>query len=375
MPPTKKRPHPAADETCAICRRNGVSISFDLLHCCESCQDKVVEAEDSGGIWRTSYLVAPARLVQCEGVALQKLCGHLMPQPCPGLVLDGNCNHDPLDAVMLLRRAPKTLILLGAGASAGYNIPINLASSTETNPLVRYGPVRQAVLRLQHAGAEHGLYDHLLALLSALDISAGAHDIASAQESTADCAVVSTNIDDLAKRSGMKELQLHGSTGRLQCAPCGQTWPTDELWPPADCPRCGRRPICNLPTNTLDEEDVVWDTILEDREVAIAFLEGCERPAPSSPTALTVLAIGIATHVHSLSPELRLIIERRARKGLETNVIWVNKEAPGEPFVRGAARGPLELLGDATKTVSAMLDAAVAAGKGFREGHGEGDRP
>lgn len=266
---------------------------------------------------------------------MQSLCGHLMPQPCPGAILDGGLDATVDNALALMREA-RILLLIGSGASAGYGIPIKLASSTETDPLVRYYPVRRAVLALGED--ETGLYDDLRDLFALTQVR------------DEDLTVVSTNIDDLAKRAGLDELQLHGTTGRLQCARCDITWLSGADWPPCGCPTCGDAPIFNVPTNTLAEEDVVWRWMHADRKAATEFLD-----APSG-TPLTVLAIGIATHVHTLTPELQLLVER----GLVTNVIWVNQEpaSHGGKLVQGAARGPLEMLGDAGDTVKAMLHAA-----------------
>ena len=263
------------------------------------------------------------------------LLGHLLPQPpTPAPVLDGGLAASVPNALGLLRAAPRALVLLGSGASAGYGVPINLASSTETQPLARYGPVRRAAV----AAPEHGLYTDLKAVLGCLGHPA---------------AVVSTNIDGLGCRAGLAELQLHGTTARLQCAPCGRIWPTPAEWPPADCDRCGGRPLYNLPTNTLNEEDVVWDLIEEDRGRATDFLAG----AAGAP--LCVLAIGIATHLHSLTPELRLIIEARASRGDSTSVVWLNMAPAGE---LGAGSGAMEVLGDAAETVRRLRLRAEAAG-------------
>ena len=83
--------------------------------------------------------------------------------------------------------------------------------------------LRRAVLALGEAEMD-GLYESLVTLLRVLKggnnpfLGGGCADLSSSLgDSTA---IVSTNIDDLAKRTGLDELQLHGSTGRLQCAPC-----------------------------------------------------------------------------------------------------------------------------------------------------------
>jgi len=321
------KPAKRARRPCAVCGR-ARPISFDLLRCCEECQDAVVEAEDAGGHWRTAYL-CEGRLVECEGAAMRKLCGHLLPRP-PGALLDGG-DATAANAVALLRAAPKVLVLLGSGASANYGIPINLASSAETDPLARYSPVRRAVLALG-AGAVGGLYRDLRALLESLDADAG---------------VVSTNIDDLATRAGLDELQMHGSTGRLQCAPCGLTWAAGAALPPRDCAGCGRRPLFNLPTNTLDEDDVVWTEIRRAHASANAFLDS----AAGAP--LAVLAIGVATHVHTLTPELQLVLEARAAP---TSVVWCNIRGHD-----GALPGAMELLGDAAETVAELRRLAEAS--------------
>lgn len=336
--PNKRAKHAAGNARCSICGRTA-PISFDLLHCCERCQDAVVEAEDAGGHWRTAYL-CNGRLIECEGEQMRTLCAHLLPQPCYGGILDGGLEATVESAVSLLRSAPRVVVLLGSGASAGYGIPINLASSSETDPLKRYGPVRQAVLSL---GEDElgGLYDQLRQLLLAIRPRAHMEDGRLIDASTA---VISTNIDDLATRAGLTELQLHGSTGRLQCAPCGLTWLAGREWPPANCPACGQRPICNLPTNTLDEEDVVWRWIHEAHREAREFLDG----AAGAP--LAVLALGVATHVHTLTPELQLVIEARTACGDATSVVWANLHGHG-----GALPGAMELTGDAVETVAQML--------------------
>lgn len=268
---------------------------------------------------------------------MRALLGHLISRPLPSAQLDGGLAPSPANAVQLLRAAPKLLVLLGSGASAGYGIPINLASSSETNPLRRYGPVREAVLALGEAEIG-GLYDNLHRLLRAIGPEACGVDGGPSS------AIVSTNIDDLATRAGLEELQLHGSTGRLQCAPCDSTWLAGRTWPPADCPTCGRRPLCNVPTNTLNEEDVVWRWIHEDHRKAREFL------ARAAGAPLAVLAIGVATHVHTLTPELQLIVEERAARGDTTRVVWANLHGHG-----GALPGAMELTGDAAETVAAML--------------------
>jgi len=339
MPPRKRAKR--VYTICSICGQSR-QISFDLLHCCERCQDKVVEAEDDGGHWRTAYLIS-ARLVECEGALMRAACAHLLPQlPRDGVVLDGGLQATVENAVVLLQSAPRVVILLGSGASAGYDIPINLASSSEKDPLRRYGPVRQAVLAL---GEDEigGLYDNLRQLRIAIRKDAHARD---GQLLCTSTAVISTNIDDLATRAGLPELQLHGTTARLQCAPCDMTW-VDRDWPPNNCPQCGRRPLFNVPTNTLDEEDVVWRWIRQDRNAARKFLDD----AAGAP--LTVLALGIATHVHTLTPELQLVVEARAARGDETSVVWANQRSNSD-----ALPGAMELIGDATETVARMLQCA-----------------
>ena len=228
-------------------------------------------------------------------------------------------------------------------------------------------------------------YRDLRALLDALAAEAG---------------VVSTNIDDLATRAGLDELQLHGSTGSLQCDACGVTWAADADWPPADCATCGKRPRFNLPTNTLCEEEVVWTEInkahrasraaapspeearrgdaaaptlnysMETRRRRGADPELFHRDASRRPTVdseetgrrrrreflaaaagapLAVLAVGVATHVHSLTPELQLVLEARAGSGDRTDVAWINLRSHD-----GAVPGALELLGDAGATVAEL---------------------
>jgi len=316
---TRKRARQEA--RCAICGR-ATRISFDLLRCCETCQDAVVAAEDAGGHWRAAYLTN-GRLVECEGAAMRRLCGHLLPRP-PALPSGAGT---PENVLAKLRTVPRVLVLLGSGASANYGIPINLASSDEADPLTRYAPVRQAVLELGD-GEIGGLYRDLRALLDALAAEAG---------------VVSTNIDDLATRAGLDELQLHGSTGSLQCDACGVTWAADADWPPADCATCGKRPRFNLPTNTLCEEEVVWTEINKAHRASREFL------AAAAGAPLAVLAVGVATHVHSLTPELQLVLEARAGSGDRTDVAWINLRSHD-----GAVPGALELLGDAGATVAEL---------------------
>ena len=283
------------------------------------------------------------KLVECTGASMTKLLGHMLARPPADMQLDGGLAASPENAVKLIRDAPRLLVLLGSGASAGYGVPINLATSSEADPLVRYGPVRQAVLALGEEDID-GLYHHLASLLLAVRPGAFVRDGQLLGTSTA---VVSTNIDDLATRAGLPELQLHGTTGRLQCAPCDLTWGAGREWPPDNCPMCGRRPLCNVPTDTLNEDDVVWRWIHQDQREARRLLD----EAAGAP--LTVVAIGMAMHVHTLTPELQLLVQGRALRADRTSVVWINLTGHG-----GALPGAMELRGDAAETVTRMLRAA-----------------
>lgn len=338
----RKRARSAHTPPCAVCGRRR-KISFDLVQCCEACHNALVDAEDAGGQWRAAYLTA-GRLVECEGQAMVELMGHMLARPPPSgpQQLDGGLAASPANALRLLRAASRTLVLLGSGASAGYGVP-TIDQLPRADPLTRYGVVRQAVLKI---GEEEvgGLYRNLRRLL--LEIDAQRSGGPSPDKLTA---VVSTNIDDLAKRAGLDELQLHGSTGRLQCARCDQTWPSGQDWPPAGCPSCGQPPVFNVPTDTLKEEDVVWRWIRQDHQAALRFLE----QAADAP--LAVLAIGVATHVHTLTPELQLILEARAARGAASSVVWINQQGQG-----GALPGAMELIGDAAATVEGMVQSSRA---------------
>ena len=322
---------------CAVCGRQR-KITFDLLQCCEPCQDLAVDAEDAGGHWRAAYLTA-GRLVECKGEAMVKLMGQMLARPPPSGVqqLDGGLAASPANALRLLRAAPRTLVLLGSGASAGYGIP-TIDQLPRADPLTRYGVVRQAVLKIseQEIG---GLYGNLGRLLLGIDAQRSGGP--APDETTA---IISTNVDHLAKRAGLNELQLHGTTGRLQCARCDQTWPSGQDWPPAGCPSCNSAPLFNVPTDTLEEEDVVWRLIRQDHQSALRYL----KQAANAP--LAVLAIGVATHVHTLTPELQLILEARAARGVASSVVWINQQGQG-----GELPGAMELIGDAAATVEAML--------------------
>lgn len=293
-----------------------------------------MDAEDAGGAWRTAYLT-PGRLVEATGAAMLELLGALLPHSSAAIELDGGRSATVAAAASLLRAAPCIVVLLGSGASASYGVPTKLAASTENVPLKRYGPVRETAMR----APTHGLYGDLKRLLAALD---------------AESCIVSTNIDGLATREGLKELQLHGTTARMQCAACQTVWPTPAGWslrePPTTCSGCGRLALFNLPTNVLDEDDIVWRDIERDRDEARAFLDA----AAGAPLAF--LAIGTATHVHSLTPELRLVVEARAARGDATQVVWVNRDASGLDRA-GYGRGPLELLGDAAEVVGELAGA------------------
>lgn len=344
----RKRARTALAPPCAVCGRRR-KIDFEPLRCCEPCQDEAVDAEDAGGHWRGAYLTA-GRLVECEGDAMTRLLGHMLARPPPpsgAPPLDGGLAAGAANAIRLLRAAPRTLVLLGSGASAGYGLP-TIDQLPRADPLTRYGVVRQAALKIGEQEIVGGLYGDLRRLLQRVDATrCGATRGAGADRSTA---VVSTNIDDLAKRAGLDELQLHGTTGRLQCARCDQTWPSGDEWPPASCPSCGRPPLCNVPTDTLEEDDVVWRWIRRDHQAALRIVE----EAADGP--LAVLAIGVATHVHTLTPELQLILEARAARGVPSSVVWVNQRGHG-----GALPGAMELLGDAAATIKDMLHSAQHA--------------
>lgn len=102
-------------------------------------------------------------------------------------------------------------------------------------------------------------------------------------------------------------------------------------------------------------DDVVWDIIEKDRAEAVNFhKEACATP-------LTVLTIGTNTHVHSLTPELRLIIESRAAHNSTTHVIWVNLSSSGLDDTLGyGSKQLLELLGDSKGTLEQSASAAAA---------------
>jgi len=324
---------------CAVCGNKVSSIAFEPLKCCQRCQILVIEAEDDGGAWRSAYLSPAPRLVEASGQKMSALLGSLLPQSNPTVQLNGGLGSNDKyknmkDALTLLSNAPRTLVLLGSGASASYNVPINLSVSDETIPLVRYAPVRHAALRAPSVG----LYTDLKKLLDTLK---------------SEICVVSTNIDGLAQREGLRELQLHGTTARLMCTPCQYIWDTPTSWPPGTCPKCDGPPLFNLPTDLLHHDDVVWYDIEKDRAEAIDFL----KRAVGEP--LGVLAIGTATHVHSLTPELRLIIETRAKYNDITNVVWVNLNTSHLDSL-GYASGPLELLGDSKIIIEELTRIALS---------------
>ena len=127
-----------------------------------------------------------------------------------------------------------------------------------------------------------------------------------------------------------------------------------------------------MPTASLEEEEVVWTHIHGDVAAARRFV------ADAAGGSLAVLAVGVApTHVHSLAPELRLLLEARAACGDATRVVWVNREPAGAlqprpvpgPVTRDMPRSeprsaemaevpPLELLGDAAEVVGKLVAAA-----------------
>ena len=241
--PRPKRPKQAHD-VCQLCR-SAVEPTATLL-CCDACLDRIVEAEDAGGSWRSSYLF-PHRLVDAEGEQMLRLVSSLLPQGHalavePGLRRDGTGTHatepppEPppsgvAAAAAALRGAERLLLLLGSGASASYGVPVNLTVSEHAGQLARYGPVRRAAL----AAPVGGTYAVLRRLLVALghgpqpptDGSSAASRSGPGSGSGSGsgtgtgrgngcgtACVVSTNIDGLALREGLPELQLHGT------APC-----------------------------------------------------------------------------------------------------------------------------------------------------------
>ena len=68
----------ARERACQLCRSNAVEPTATLL-CCDACLDRIVEAEDAGGSWRSSYLF-PHRLVDAEGDQMLRFVSTLLPR-------------------------------------------------------------------------------------------------------------------------------------------------------------------------------------------------------------------------------------------------------------------------------------------------------
>ena len=59
-------------------QRSRANRQFELLYC-DACLDRIVEAEDAGGSWRSSYLF-PHRLVDAEGDQMLRFVSTLLPR-------------------------------------------------------------------------------------------------------------------------------------------------------------------------------------------------------------------------------------------------------------------------------------------------------
>ena len=68
----------AREGACQLCRSNAVESTATLL-CCDARLGRIVEAEDAGGSWRSSYLF-PHRLVDAEGDQMLRLVSTLLPR-------------------------------------------------------------------------------------------------------------------------------------------------------------------------------------------------------------------------------------------------------------------------------------------------------
>ena len=233
--PRKRAPEGA----CQLCRSNAVEPTATLL-CCDACLGRIVEAEDAGGSWRSSYLF-PHRLVDAEGDQMLRFVSTLLPRlghdairpcelptdpppptttatatPAAAAAATATAAAAAAAAATALRGAERLLLLLGSGASASYGVPVSLSVSEHAGQLARYSPVRRAALDAPSGGTYSALRRLLAALGHGPQPSTGGSSTASAA-SVASCSgcgstcVVSTNIDGLARREGLPELQLHGT--------------------------------------------------------------------------------------------------------------------------------------------------------------------
>ena len=217
----------ARERACQLCRSNAVEPTATLL-CCDACLDRIVEAEDAGGSWRSSYLF-PHRLVDAEGDQMLRFVSTLLPRLGHGAIRPCELPTDPpppttaataataaAAAAIALRGAERLLLLLGSGASVSYGVPVSLSVSEHAGQLARYSPVRRAALAAPSGGTYLALRRLLAALGHGPQPSTGGSSTASAA-SVASCSscgstcVVSTNIDGLARREGLPELQLLGT--------------------------------------------------------------------------------------------------------------------------------------------------------------------
>ena len=218
----------AREGACQLCRSNAVEPTATLL-CCDACLDRIVEAEDAGGSWRSSYLF-PHRLVDAEGDQMLRLVSTLLPRldhdttrPCelstdppPPATAAIAATSTAAAAAAALRGAERLLLLLGSGASASYGVPVSLSVSEHAGQLARYSPVRRAALDAPSGGTYSALRRLLAALGHGPQPSTGGSSTASAASAASrsgrgSTCVVSTNIDGLAWREGLPELQLHGT--------------------------------------------------------------------------------------------------------------------------------------------------------------------
>ena len=177
---------------CQLCDRHvGANAT---LQCCDACLDRIVQAEDAGGSWRSSYLF-PNRLVEMQGEQMMRVVGKLLPRRSSSSTAESSSAAapppaSPAAAVATLRSADCLMVMLGSGASASYDVPVNLAAlSASVGPLERYAPVRHAAL----AASAGGSYARLRRLLAAVGHGGG----------SASLCVISTNIDGLASREGL----------------------------------------------------------------------------------------------------------------------------------------------------------------------------